>query len=323
MRDDLASLATVERADNVRVMHVWLPSLDLERELGPLEDVTIEVVEDWRPDRLPATAHAVEVLVPPQAYAGDFARIAARLPRLRVVQALSAGVDQFRNALPSGVRLYNAAGVHVAGTAEWAMAAILACQRDLLRFEEQRHRRAWSPRVSRGLSGANVVIIGAGEIGTAVGERLAPFGARVTYVARRPREGVVSIHRIRELLPEADIVVVLVPLTTETHRLVNRDFLAAMRNGALLVSAARGAVIDTQSLLDELANGRLRAALDVVDPEPPPPTSKIWSVPGLLLTPHIASSVPGMRERQAALLAERLPAFARGADVSGVRDQGY
>ena len=305
-------------------MHVWLPTHDLECELGPLDTITIEVVEDWRPDALPSTAHTVEVIVPPQAYAGDFALIADRLPRLRVVQTLSAGVEQYRNALPPTVRLYNAAGVHVAATAEWTVAAILACERELLRFEMLRLRRTWSPRVSRGVFGANVLIIGAGEIGTAVGQRLAPFGANVTYVARRARTGVVSVDRVRELLPEADVVALLIPLTPETHGLVDRDFLAAMKDGALLVSAARGGVVDTPSLLHELANGRLRAALDVVDPEPPPPpTSEIWSVPGLLLTPHIASSVPGMLKRQAALLAERLPALARGEAIPGARDRGY
>ena len=248
--------------------------------------------------------------------------VAARLPRLRVVQTLSAGVDQYRNALPPSVRLYNAAGVHVAATAEWAVAAILTCQRELLRFEVQRQRRVWSPRVSRGVFGTNVLIIGAGEIGTAVGQRLAPFGANVTYVARRARAGVVSVDKIHDLLPEADIVVLVIPLTPETHQLVDRDFLAAMKDGALLVSAARGGVVDTSSLVRELANGRLRAALDVVDPEPPPVSSEIWSVQGLLLTPHIASSVPGMLDRQAALLAKRLPALVRGEPIGGARDHG-
>lgn len=285
--------------------------------------MTLEVVEDWQIDRLSSTSGCVEVVVPPQAYAEDFAKVAAHLPRLRVVQTLSTGVDQYRNALPPNVRLYNAAGVHVAATAEWVVAAVLACERDLLCFAEQRLRGAWGPRASRGLSGANVVIIGAGEISEAVGERLAPFGASVTYVARRPRDGVVGVERVRELLPGADIVVLLIPLTPETNRLVDSEFLASMKTGALVVNAARGGVVDTPSLLRELADGRLRAALDVVDPEPPPSTSEIWSVPGLLLTPHIASNVPGILERQAELLAERLPAFARGEDVPGVRDQGY
>lgn len=312
-----------EGADNVGLVHVWLPSSDLDRALGPIENVTVEVVEDWQPASLPSTSRTVEVVVPPQSYSGDFGLIAACLPRLRIVQALTAGVELFTQTLPPTIDLYNASGVHVAATAEWTVAAILACERQLLWFETQRQQRRWSPRVSRTLFGASVLIIGAGEIGLAVGDRLAPFGARVRYVARRPRDGVDSVSHVRGLLPEADIVVLLIPLTRETTRLVDRDFLAAMRDGALFVSAARGGVVDTAALVRELVSGRLRAALDVLDPEPPLPSSQVWSLPNVLLTPHIASGVPGVLTRQAALLAERLPAFARGERVAGARTMGY
>jgi phosphoglycerate dehydrogenase-like enzyme len=293
-------------------VHVWLPTAELAHKLGTLEGIRAEVVEDWRAEALPSSRDLVELVVPPQAYSGEFGEVVARLPRLRIVQALSAGVDQYRDALPANVRLYNAAGVHTAATAEWVLAAVLACQRDLLPFAEDRRRGVWAPRPSRGLSDANVVIIGAGEIGTAVGDRLAPFGPGVRYVARRPREGVEGVGQIHRLLPDADVVILLVPLTEETTRLVDREFLAAMKTGALLVNASRGGVVDTEPLLRELEAGRLRAALDVFDPEPPPPGSEIWSVRGLLMTPHVASNASGMLQRQAALLARRLPAFARG-----------
>lgn len=304
-------------------MHVWLPSSDLQREVGPIENATVEVVEDWEPSSLPPTSRTVEVVVPPQSYSGDFGLVAARLPNLRIVQALTAGVDLFTGTLPPAVELYNAAGVHVAATAEWTVAAILASERQLLWFETQRQQRSWSPRVSRSLLGSSVLIIGAGEIGRAVGDRLAPFGARIRYVARHARDGVTGVSHVRDLLPDADIVVLLVPLSSETTRLVDRDFLAAMQDGALFVSAARGGVVDTEALLRELASGRLRAALDVLDPEPPLPSSPVWSVPNLLLTPHVASGIPGVLARQAALLAERLPAFAKGERVGGARTMGY
>jgi phosphoglycerate dehydrogenase-like enzyme len=309
-------LVAFRRPGSVHGVRIWLPNPELERQLGPLEQATVEVVEDWGVAALPSSRDLVELVVPPQAYSGDFSKVAAQLPRLRIVQTLSAGVDQYRDALPPSVRLYNAAGVHVAATAEWVVAAILACERDLLSFAEDRRRGVWAPRPTRGLSGANVIIIGAGEIGMAVGDRLAAFGPRVRFVARRTREGVASIDRVGALLPDADIVIVLVPLTHETKRLVDREFLASMKTGALLVNASRGGVVDTGPLLRELANGRLRAALDVVAPEPPPPGSEIWSTPGLFATPHIASNVHGMLERQAALLARRLPAFARGEFVA-------
>ena len=301
---------------------MWLPSTELQQQLGPLKSVTIEVVENWEVDALPKSRELVELVVPPQAYSGEFGKVVTELPRLRIVQTLSAGVDQFQAGLPTDVRLYNATGVHVAATAEWVVAVILACERNLLSFAEDRRCGRWAPRASCGLSGANIVVIGHGEIGKAVGERLSPFGPRITYVARRARHGAAGINRIDAFLSDADIVVLLVPLTPETRGLVDRAFLASMKTGALLVNAARGEVVETESLLRELVAGRLRAALDVWDPEPPPSTSEIWSTPGLLLTPHVASSVHGMLARQAALLAERLPAFARGDQVAGAQSHG-
>lgn len=304
-------------------MLVWLPSPELDEALGELEGVTTEVIRGWSPEHLPASKDRVEVVVPPQGYAGDFGAIATVLPRLRVVQTLSAGVDAFRHGLPPGVRLYNASGVHVAATAEWVVAVMLACERQLLGFADAQRAGRWAPRTSRGLSGARVLLVGAGEIGTAVADRLAPFGARVGFVARRPRAGVAQIGDVAELLPDADVVVLLLPHTEETDHLVDATFLGHMKDGALLVNASRGRIVDSAALISEVTSGRLRAALDVFDPEPPGPSSAIWSAPGALLTPHVASSVSGMLARQAALLCARLPAFARHEDVPGVRDQGY
>lgn len=304
-------------------MRVWLPSAELKDQVGVLDGVTTEVVTNWFKDALPASKDRVEVVVPPQTCPDHFRDLAAQLPRLRVVQTLSAGVDQYRDALPPDVKLYNASGVHVAATAEWVLAAILACERDLLTFSNEHRAGIWAPKTGRGLSEARVLIIGAGEIGTAVGERLAPFGAHVTFVARRTREGVIGIDRVSEHLRDADVVVLLVPHTSETDRLVDFGFLALMKDGGLLVNASRGAVVDSDALIEQLASGRLRAALDVFDPEPPEPSSPIWTVPGLLLTPHIASAVRGTVHRQATLLKTRLPAFARGDHVPGERNQGY
>lgn len=304
-------------------MLVWLPSGELQDAVGEHDKVEIEVVRDWEPRSLPSSKDVVEVVVPPQAFGGDFREIAAELPRLRVVQTLSTGVEAFANALPDGVRLYNASGVHVSATAEWVVAAILACERELFEFDASRRARAWAPRTTRGLSGSQVLILGAGEIGRAVASRLAPFGAHVTLVARRQRAGVASASEASGLLPKADVVVVLLPHTPETESLVDRAFLSRMKDGGLLVNASRGAIVESDALLAEVTSGRLRAALDVFSPEPPERSSQIWSAPGVFLTPHAASNVAGMVGRQAALLAERLPAFARQADVAGMRDQGY
>lgn len=307
-----AAVASVVR------MHIWLPTDELAEAVGCVEGVTMEVVDDWS-GALPPSRLKVEVVVPPQAFAGDFAALTRQLPRLRVVQALSAGVDQYRTGLPPHVDLFNASGVHVAATAEWVMAAVLGSERNLFAFERDRAAGTWRPRSSRGLFGARVIVVGAGEIGTRVAELLMPFGAKVTLVGRTSRLGVESIDNIAPLLHTVDIVVLLVPHTQETERMVDAAFLARLRTGSLLVNAARGAVVDSVALLEELEAGRLRAALDVFDPEPPPHHSPLWNLPNVLLTPHVASNVAGMVQRQADLLRSRIPAFNSSDELTRLR----
>src|SRR4029077_2902446 len=129
------------------------------------------------------------------------------------------------------------------------------------------------------LEGAAVLILGHGSIGRAVERRLEPFGARVTGVARRARDGVHGMDELPGLLGEADVVVVLLPLTPLTRGMVDAGFLAAMREGALLVNAARGPIVDTGALLDAVRSGRISCALDVTDPEPLPDGHPLWSTP--------------------------------------------
>jgi phosphoglycerate dehydrogenase-like enzyme len=146
------------------------------------------------------------------------------------------------------------------------------------------------------------------------------FDARLTYVARTARDGVHAMTELPRLLPEADVVVLVVPVTPETTGMVDASFLAAMRDGALLVNAARGVVVDTDALLAELAAGRLRAALDVTDPEPLPPGHSLWSAPNLLLTPHVAGAVPEANDRAAATLADQLRRVLAGRPLANVVD---
>jgi len=128
---------------------------------------------------------------------------------------------------------------------------------------------------------------------------------------------------VRDLLPEHDACVVIVPLTDDTRGLVDASFLAAMPDGALLVNAARGPVADTDALTAELTSGRLRAAVDVTDPEPLPAGHPLWRAPGLLLTPHVGGSVPGALERAFAVAAEQITAFARGERPPNLVENGY
>jgi phosphoglycerate dehydrogenase-like enzyme len=240
------------------------------------------------------------------------------LPRLRLVQLLSAGAENFAGRLPEGVLLCNARGAHTPATAEWAVTATLAAQRGIPFFVREQEAGRWSMSTHRSLVGARVLVVGAGDIGRTIGRMLAGFDVELTYVARTARDGVRAMEELPELLPHADVVILIVPVTPETRGMVDAVFLAAMPDGALLVNAARGVVVDTDALVAELEAGRLRAALDVTDPEPLPPGHPLWRAPGLLLTPHIGGAVPETNARAAAAVTEQLTRVLAGEPLQNV-----
>jgi phosphoglycerate dehydrogenase-like enzyme len=242
----------------------------------------------------------------------------AALPRLRLVQLLSAGAEQFVGRLPENVLLCNARGAHTPSTAEWTVAATLAAQRGLPYFATEQAAGRWSSATFSSLVGARVLVVGAGDIGTTIGRMLAGFDVDLTYVARTARDGVRSTADLPALLPHADVVILIVPVTPETTGMVDAAFLAAMHDGALLVNAARGVVVDTDALLAELTAGRLRAALDVTDPEPLPAGHPLWSAPGLLLTPHVGGAVPDTNARAAAAVTDQLARVLAGEPLVNV-----
>jgi phosphoglycerate dehydrogenase-like enzyme len=242
------------------------------------------------------------------------------LPRLRLVQLLTAGAEQFVGRLPEDVLLCSARGAHTPSTAEWAVAATLAAQRGIPFFVREQAAGRWSFSTHRSLVGARVLVVGAGDIGRTIGRMLAGFDVELTYVARTARDGVHAIGELPDLLPHADVVILIVPVTPETTGMVDAAFLAAMPDGALLVNAARGVVVDTDALLAELTRGRLRAALDVTDPEPLPEGHPLWSAPGLLLTPHVGGAVPDTNARAAAAVTEQLARVLAGRPLENVVD---
>ena len=308
-------------------MKVWIPHPAGVELLGPLPaGVTVQPWTD--PENPPGDPADVRFWVPPFLAGADTTAMLDRLPELAVVQLLTAGADAWAGRVPAGVTLCDAGGVHDAGTAEWVVTAILAQLRGFPALARAQARREWAydqVAPTDELTGKRVLIVGAGSIGAAVRARLAPFDVTFTLVARtaRPAEGVHAVTELPRLLPGADVVVLLVPLTAATRGLVDADFLAAMPDGALLVNAARGPVADTSALVAELTSGRLRAALDVTDPEPLPADHPLWELPNVLLTPHVAGSVRGLLPRAYRLVGEQVRRFVAGTPLVNTVVDGY
>jgi phosphoglycerate dehydrogenase-like enzyme len=234
----------------------------------------------------------------------------ARMPNLRVVQLLTAGYENAVRYLPAGVTLCNAGGVHDASTAELAVGLTIASLRGLDAFARAMPSGAWLYGRREALADKRVLVIGAGGVGRAIRARLEPFETEVVLVGRSARPGVESVAALEGLLPSVDVVVLAVPLTEQTQRLVDTRFLALMRDGALLVNVARGPVVDTDALVEQVASGRIRAALDVTDPEPLPPDHPLWALPGVLISPHVGGNTSAFLPRARRLVAEQLRRFA-------------
>jgi phosphoglycerate dehydrogenase-like enzyme len=304
-------------------IRVWLPVPDAVEMMGGLPDGMVADV--WTGgEQLPDSAGEVEVVVLPFGVPASRMPVLAKLPKLRLIQLMSAGAENAIRYVPPGVTLCNARGAHDPAVAEWIMAVILAEVRQLPRFMAEQQAGTWAPAASKPLTGQTVLIVGYGSIGQAVERLLVPFGATIERVARQARPGVSSIDDLPAVLPRADITIVLVPVTPDTIGLVDARFLSLMHDGALLVNAARGSIVDTGALLAELTSGRLRAALDVTDPEPLPAGHPLWSAPGLLLTPHVAGASTDAIPRAMVIVKDQLARYAAGEplhDVVGA--QGY
>ncbi|HKN55656.1 MAG TPA: NAD(P)-dependent oxidoreductase [Amycolatopsis sp.] len=261
-------------------------------------------------DPAPPEALKAEVLIPGRHPAGE--ELWRILPNLKLIQLLSAGAEDWVGKVPDGVLLSTCRGAHGGSTAEWVVAVLLSMYRRLDFFAAAQREQRWDRQSADTLQGKRVLIVGAGDLGQHLRRRLIPFDARCTMVGMTAREGVHGVGELPGLLGLHDIVVLTVPLTSRTRGMVDAAFLAEMRDGAVLVNAARGQVVATEALLAELNAGRLRAALDVTDPEPPPPGHPLWTAPGLMLTPHVGGAVRGARARSYAVAAAEIARYAGG-----------
>ncbi|MDR1294381.1 MAG: hypothetical protein LBK59_05410, partial [Bifidobacteriaceae bacterium] len=212
----------------------------------------------------------------------EIAPIVAQIPSIELIQTLTAGVDLLRG-VPERFMVSNARGAHGPSTAELAMALLLGVRREVPRWVRAQDRHEWdAPEImAPTLVGERVLVLGAGDLAEQFAVRVRAFGAMVTMVGRRARPGVRGVDELPGLIGSHGVVVVLVSANSATRHLVDAEFLAAMPDGATLVNAARGWVVDTDALVAELRAGRLTAALDVVDPEPLPQDHPLWGLPGV------------------------------------------
>jgi phosphoglycerate dehydrogenase-like enzyme len=320
--------------------------------VGVNENLPSELLADFPPEvqivripKVPVSPIDVDFWIIP------FARknavdLFAHLRGVQVVQSLMAGVDWIVPWLPRNIILCDGRGIHDISASEWVLSAILATMKRLPLYRDQQTAQQWrgfagateslddEPGAARGqyrilaedLSGKHVLIVGYGSIGAAIEARLTPFGVTISRVARsaKAEPKVSAVSELRTLLPDADIVVLIVPLTDETHGLIGAAEIALMKPGALLVNAARGPVVVTDALVEALTAGRIRAALDVTDPEPLPAGHPLWSAPNCLITPHIGGSTPEFIHRAFKFGAAQVRRFIAGEPLENVvTDAGY
>ncbi len=295
-----------------------VPAQTLADDLADLTD-RIEIVE-WRMDA-PAPRARIDIVVPPYMNAGKIFPLLEGL-ETGLVQGQSIGYEGISDALPPGHRFANASSVHETSTAELAVALTLAVQRHLPGFVRAQEEGEWTSVFAESLADRRVLLVGYGGIGKAVAARLAPFEVTLRAVASRARvEDGMPVHAVSELpelLPETDIVILSLPGGDETRHIVDDAFLSALPDGALIVNVGRGPLIDTDALVRHAEAGRIRAGLDVTDPEPLPSDHPLWRAPGILISPHVGGASTAMRPRIAALVRRQVERMLAGDEPVNV-----
>ncbi|MFB7249157.1 2-hydroxyacid dehydrogenase [Microbacterium sp. NPDC056234] len=290
---------------------VTVPTARIAEDIAPTPEGVEVHVWDMQSD---APRDRIDIVVPPYMNAGE---VLTALDGVDVdlLQGQMIGYESIIDKIPAGVRFANAATVHETATGEQALALTLAAQRHIPEFVRSQDRGAWERLWSPGLADRRVLLIGFGGVGQAVADRLVGFEVELTVVARTARTvehdglGTVEVHAIDELptlLPQAEIVILGLPYTPETRHLIDDAALAALPDGALVVNVGRGALVDTDALVDHVTRGRIRAALDVVDPEPLPDGHPLWSLPGVLIAPHVGGSSDAMHPRIARVIRTQI-----------------
>ena len=252
--------------------------------------------------------------------ADDIAATLKQLPHLKVVQLLTAGVEPWPSLVGPDVTLCAGKTVHGGSTAELAVALTLALIRDLPAYVELQRKREWRREAPDTIIGRRVLILGAGDIGASAATVFDALGADVTLSARTHH---LPLHEAKHQLPETDVLLVALPLTDETRGLVDATWLSKLPDRAIVVNVARGPIVDLDALTAEVSAGRLRAGLDVTDPEPLPSDHPLWQLPSALITPHVGGGATGWESRARTLIEDQVARFTSGEPLRFVVESGY
>ena len=288
----------------------------------------------------PEAEIAIDFWIPPPAAAlGQ--KIWPHLRGVKVAQSMMAGTEWLTDLVGPAVTVCNAQGAHSISTAEWTLAAILATLKYLPLYRDLQQKSEWCSRtkgsavyaaihndqrpqfppfMQEELHAKRVLIVGYGDIGKTIESMLTPFGVEITRIARTARTSpeVHSIAALDSLLPSAEIVILILPHTPESHGLIGAKQLALMPQGALLVNSARGPIVQTDALVEALNAGHIRAAVDVTDPEPLPAGHPLWKCPNLLITPHVAGSTPQFSPRAIKIAVAQIQRLLQGESLLNV-----
>ena len=267
-----------------------------------------------------ATANLDDVTIYIPSYMGGRAalELSKRMPNLKVLQMPNAGYEDALEFTRPGMTLCNGRGIHDASTAELAVGLAIASLRGFPEFVRNQDKGQWVHKRYQSINDKKIAVIGYGSIGKTVVRNLSGFDVTVVPFSRSGSDGALKIAELDKHLPTFDVVILILPLNDESRKMFNKERLALLKDGALLVNVARGGIVDTDALVAELNSGRITAALDVTDPEPLPVGHPLWSAPGVLIAPHVGGNTSAFEPRARRLVEAQLARLASGQNLENV-----
>ena len=241
-----------------------------------------------------------------------------KMPNLKILQVPNAGYDDAMEFLRPGITLCNGRGIHDDSTAELAVGLTIASLRGFATFVRDQDKGEWVNKNYDSINDRKIGIVGFGSIGSTIARMLSGFSVEIVAFTQSGRDNTIAISDLDKHLPTLDVIFLILPLTKESKHLFDARRLSLMKDGALLVNVARGPIVDTDALVKELNSGRIKAGLDVTDPEPLPKGHPLWSAKGVLISPHVGGNSSAFEKRARRLIESQLNLLAQGKPLNNV-----